>query len=236
MMSKHTELYVSVDVETDGPIPGENSMLSLGAAAFLETGEMVGTFSRNIFCLPGAKSDAGTMAWWAKNKPAYDVCRTDCEPAAEVMLSFLDYVRSHCRRFDGLKPVFVGYPTGFDFTFVYWYLMKFTGGSPFSFSALDIKTMAMVMLDLPFRGTTKKAMPKRWFSEKPHTHVAVDDAIEQGEMFINMLKECRDQSSGLQKLQSLITDSSVSAALRRAGVAIPRLENVLKKALNPEAN
>jgi len=35
------------------------------------------------------------------------------------------------------KPVFVGYPAGFDFLFVYWYLIRFTGESPFSFSALD---------------------------------------------------------------------------------------------------
>ena len=28
------EIYVSIDVEADGPIPGDHSMLSLGAAAF----------------------------------------------------------------------------------------------------------------------------------------------------------------------------------------------------------
>jgi hypothetical protein len=30
------------------------------------------------------------------------------------------------------KPVFVGYPSGFDFLFVYWYLIRFAGESPFS--------------------------------------------------------------------------------------------------------
>ena len=34
------------------------------------------------------------------------------------------------------KPVFVAYPAGFDFLFVYWYLIRFAGESPFSFSAL----------------------------------------------------------------------------------------------------
>jgi len=44
------------------------------------------------------------------------------------------------------KPVFVAYPAAFDFLFVYWYLIRFTGESPFSHSALDIKTYAMALL------------------------------------------------------------------------------------------
>ena len=35
----------------------------------------------------------------------------------------------------------------------------------------------------------KNYLPKRWLSEQPHSHVALDDAREQGEMFINMLRE-----------------------------------------------
>ena len=87
------------------------------------------------------------------------------------------------------KPVFVGYPAGYDFLFVYWYLICFTGESPFSFSALDIKSYAMAMLGTEFRRTAKRSMPKRWFGKHPHTHVAIDDAIGQGVLFCNMLAE-----------------------------------------------
>ena len=89
------------------------------------------------------------------------------------------------------KPVFVGYPASYDFLFVYWYLVRFTGHSPFSFSALDIKTYAMAMLGTEYRQSVKRNMPKRWFDETPHSHVALDDAIEQGLLFCNMLAECR---------------------------------------------
>ena len=89
------------------------------------------------------------------------------------------------------KPVFVGYPAAYDFLFVYWYLMRFAGRSPFSFAALDIKTMAMVMLGKEFRHITKKNMPARWFDAIQHSHVALDDAIEQGALFCNMLAESR---------------------------------------------
>src|SRR5439155_11681070 len=87
------------------------------------------------------------------------------------------------------RPVFVAYPAGFDFLFVYWYLIRFAGESPCSFSALDVKTYAMAMLKTPYRESVKRNMPKRWFDDLPHTHRALDDAIEQGAMFCNMLKD-----------------------------------------------
>ena len=90
-------------------------------------------------------------------------------------------------------PVFVGYPAAFDFMFVYWYMMRFVGRSPFSFSALDIKTMAMVLLRRDYRRSTKSAMPRRWFDDVPHRHVALDDALEQGALFCNMLRESRER-------------------------------------------
>jgi hypothetical protein len=51
--------------------------------------------------------------------------------------------------------------------------------------------MAMVMLGRDYRSSTKRHMPKRWMDDLPHTHVALDDAIEQGALFCNMLAECR---------------------------------------------
>ena len=42
------EIYISVDIETDGPIPGPNSMLSFGAAAFSDDGKLVDTHSANL--------------------------------------------------------------------------------------------------------------------------------------------------------------------------------------------
>ena len=87
------------------------------------------------------------------------------------------------------RPVFVAYPAAFDFLFVYWYLIRFTGESPFSHSALDIKTYAMALLRRDYRDSVKQNMPSRWFDQLPHTHCALDDAIEQGALFCNMLAE-----------------------------------------------
>jgi hypothetical protein len=93
------------------------------------------------------------------------------------------------------NPVFVAYPAAYDFLFVYWYLIRFAGESPFSHSALDIKTFAMALMGTEYRASTKRNMPREWFGDVAHTHVALDDAIGQGVLFCNMLA-ARDRLLG----------------------------------------
>jgi hypothetical protein len=133
-------------------------------------------------------SDPDTMDWWATQPEAWKACRKDQQEPKIVMHGFRHWVETISKEHDA-KPVCVAYPSGFDFLFVYWYLIKFTGKSPFSFSCIDIKTYAMAMLKKGYRQCSKKGMPKRWFPKDKHTHLAVDDAIEQGKLYMNMLKE-----------------------------------------------
>lgn len=88
------------------------------------------------------------------------------------------------------------YLKGRCFLFVYWYLIRFAGESPFSHSALDLKTYAMAILGTEYRKSTKRNMPRQWFDAHPHTHVALDDAIEQGALFCNMLRQNREKAPG----------------------------------------
>ncbi len=179
-----SEIYVSTDIEADGPIPGPNSMLSFASAAFTAGGKQVATFSANLATLPGAKGDEKTMAWWQTQPQAWAACRENPRDPADVMPEYLAWLKSLPGR-----PVFVAYPAAYDFLFVYWYLIRFTGESPFSHSALDIKTFAMALLGTDYRDSTKRNMPRAWFGNVPHTHVALDDAIGQGILFCNMLAE-----------------------------------------------
>lgn len=189
------EIYVSTDVETDGPIPGINSMLSFGSAAYRVDKTLVSTFSANLELLPGAVQDPRTMEWWKTQPEAWNACREDLQHPENAMKQYVIWLKELKAR-----PIFVGYPAGFDFTFVYWYLMRFAGESPFSFSALDIKTYAMALLKKEYRQSTKGNMPQHWFDNFPHTHIALDDAIEQGALFCNML---------IENLKGGITDQGV---------------------------
>jgi len=176
------EIYISTDVEADGPIPGPFSMLSFASAAFTKDKKLVSTFSANLETLPDAKVDPKTKAWWDEQPEAYAACRTDLREPGEAMADYLKWIKT----LPG-KPVFVGYPATYDFMFVHWYVVNFTGETPFSHAGLDMKTLAMSMMKTPFRETAKRNMPKEWHDKLPHTHVALDDAIEQGALFCNML-------------------------------------------------
>lgn len=187
------EIYVSTDVEADGPIPGPHSLLSFASAAYTADKQLVGTFSANLLELPGAAGDPRTLAWWQTQPQAWAACRENARDPAEVMPEYVAWLK----QLPG-KPVFVGYPVAYDFLFVYWYLLRFAGESPFSHSALDIKTYAMALLGNPYRDSVKKRMPRGWFDPLPHTHVALDDALGQGALFCNMLAE-RNRRWGSEK-------------------------------------
>lgn len=178
------EIYISTDIETDGPIAGKHSMLSIGSAAYKADKQLLATFSANLETLPGLIPDTRTSAWWATQPEAWSACRTNLEAPQVAMRRYLDWLRSLPGR-----PVFVAYPAAFDFPFVYWYLMEFAGENPFGYSVIDIKTYAMAVLRKPYVACGKRSMPASWFDPVPHTHVALDDAIEQGLLFCNMLRE-----------------------------------------------
>jgi len=161
-------------------------MLAFASAAYTAEKALIATFSANLETLPEASGDSRTMAWWQSQPEAWAACRSDLEAPDRALRRYYDWLLA----LPG-KPVFVGYPASYDFLFVYWYLMRFVGESPFSHAALDIKSYAMAMLKSDFRSTSKRNMPQDWFDRLPHTHVALDDAIEQGALFCNMLAESR---------------------------------------------
>mgnify|MGYP006271555593 CR=1 FL=1 len=182
--SSKIEIYVSTDIEADGPIPGPHSMLSLGSAAYTADKTCLATFSANLETLPEAAPHPKTMAWWQEHPDAWAACRRAPRPPEQVMPEYAQWLNSL-----GGKPMFVGWPASWDFMWVYWYLTRFTGERPFSEAAIDIRSYAMGMRRVDFRKAGKNYLPRRWFDPQPHTHVALDDAVEQGALFCNMLRE-----------------------------------------------
>jgi DNA polymerase III alpha subunit (gram-positive type) len=175
-MSK--EIYFSIDVETDGPIPGPNSLLSLGAVALDSQGNELGTFYRNFKPLEGASMDPKTREFWDRFPDMLAATQVDQRDSRDAMMEF-----------DSWVPVAVAFPAGFDFTWIWWYSNRFLGSCVFSFSCIDMKTMAWMILKGDYRKSTKKYWPSHWFSPLPHTHHALDDAREQGQSFAAMLRD-----------------------------------------------
>lgn len=183
-MANKAEIYVSVDIEADGPIPGPHSMLSLGAIAYDAGGSELGQFSANLEELPGAAPYPDTRAWWERFPEAWAEARRDPRPPQAVMTEFADWLEA----LPG-TPIFVAWPATWDFMWIYWYLIRFTGRRPLSEHGIDMRSYAMGMRRKDFRHAGKNYLPRRWFTASAHTHVALEDAREQGELFMNMLRE-----------------------------------------------
>ncbi len=180
------EIYVSTDIETDGPSPGHYSMLSFGSVAFTLDRTIHSSFERNLDLLPGAKQHADNMKFWETQPEAWDACRRNPIAPGEAMQHYLEWLK-------GLAgtPIFVAHPVCFDYTFISWYLHEFVGENPFR-GAVDTVTYAMALLKRPWSESTSRYMPKEWFDPgHPHTHQALDDALERAYLLCNMVEANR---------------------------------------------
>jgi hypothetical protein len=183
------DLYFSVDIEADGPIPGVYSMLAVGLAVAgrfdgrsyvpIETG--LRTFYREL--RPISKT---------VDKEALEVAQLDrgrliregAEPA-KAMTELANWVEVEA---GADRPVLVGFPIVFDWMFLHWYLIRFVGKSPFGHSdALDMKTMYQQKARVTLGSAGLDDLPVSLKSTKPHTHNALDDAVEQAEIFTNLV-------------------------------------------------
>ncbi|MFF8942736.1 3'-5' exoribonuclease domain-containing protein [Streptomyces sp. NPDC014864] len=182
-------LCISVDIEADGPIPGPYSMLSLGAAVagtqdadgFTAADPTRHTFYRELRPI---STEFVPEALAVSGLDRERLGREGAEPAA-ALTEFTDWVREVSA---GAQPVMCGYPAAFDWMFLYWYLIRFTGTSPFGHSGcLDMKTLYAVKAGLPLRAVAKGTMPRGLLSRRRHTHHALDDAVEQAELFANLM-------------------------------------------------
>ena len=186
-----TEIYILTDVEADGPIPGEFSMLSLDSIALDKKGEVLGEFYKKLVPLPTALQDKKTMQFWKDNPKAYQEATTNAEDPQKVMTEYNKWLKK-LKKDTKKELVFIAYPVTVDFMFVYWYLIKFTGESPFGYSGLDMKTLAMSILKKDFSEITKNKMPKSWLKHPGQKyHFALQDAKEQVFMLIKMLEELK---------------------------------------------
>jgi hypothetical protein len=188
------EIYISVDVEADGPIPGPYSLSSIGAA-------LVGVGQLSTFTTvdPLEKENQ----FYAELKPisedfvpeaiavgGFDHAQlklTGQDPV-EAMTAFARWVNELGKKHDA-TPVFLGYPEAYDFMFTNWYLIRFsTIESPFGHGRTKcIKQAYADKANTTIINSTKRHMPTKLFSKLPHTHNALDDAIEQGILFQNIM-------------------------------------------------
>jgi len=185
------DAYFSADVETDGPIPGPYSILSFAIV-------FAGYFDGKRFQRP----ENYNRTFYKELKPISDSFQPEalqvngldrqrllyegCSPA-EAMSEAFQWTMQ-CA--GAAKPVLVAYPLCFDWTWLYWYFIRFSPyGSPFDYSrCFDIKTAFAVKAHLPISEAGRSRIDHALLPKHQHTHHALDDAIAQAEIFANIFE------------------------------------------------
>lgn len=160
--------YVMVDVEADGPIPGDYSMVSLGAVVVEP--ELSRTFYSQLRpisqrWLPEALAVSGFSR---EETLAFD------DPH-EAMTGFAAWLGA----LDAQPLIFIADNNGFDWGFVNWYFWHFLGENPFGHSSQNLGSLYKGVV----RDTTKSFKHLR---KTRHTHHPVDDALGNAEALLRM--------------------------------------------------
>ena len=185
------DIYFSADVETDGPIPGPFSMLSF---ALVVAGRFDGTrfrrpsaYNEHFYTELRPISDQFDAEALRVNGLDREKLRLNGQDPKAAMTAAGEWIASHSA---GGRPVLVAYPLSFDWTWLYWYFVQFSEhGSPFDHSrCFDLKTAFAVKAKLPIASAGRSKVPANLRGTHRHTHHALDDAIEQAELFANIFE------------------------------------------------
>lgn len=174
------ECFISVDIETAGPVPSKYAILSIGAC-LVEDPEV--TFYVEL----KPEHTASTQEALAVTGLNIDMLLERGERPERAMSMFEDWVLTEVP--GGQRPVFTAFNAAFDWMFIADYFERFLGRNPFGHSALDIKAFAMGSGNTSWRATSMDVLAAEHLGGRSLTHNALADAKDQAELFRHLLDE-----------------------------------------------
>ena len=161
--------WVSVDVETAGPHPGDYALLSIGACLVADPD--VTFYVELVPDREGETAEAMDVHGLSMAE-----LRANGTPAGDAMVAFAEWLAEVVT--DG-RPRLVAMNAPFDWSFVNEYFWRYLGRNPFGHSAIDIKAVAMGRLRIPWEQTSQSSLAERFDLPGQLTHNALDDARQQ---------------------------------------------------------
>jgi len=170
-------MYVSIDIEADGPIPGDYSMLSIGAVVINPSQpHFANAFYRKL---------APISSFYNLEALKYSGFERDetigFDNPIHVMRDFKDWLELKREDHNGNKKImFLADNAGFDWMFICWYFHHFIGENPFGYSCTSLTSL--------FKGISKNMSKSfKHLRKTKHTHNALDDAMGNAEAFIKII-------------------------------------------------
>jgi hypothetical protein len=186
-----TITWISVDIETDGPLQGTNSMRSVGMQAYTEAGSPLSSFYRVLKPIEGGITDPACMNdFWAVQPRAY--AEAFDEKKQIPIIQALNELREWRFTLPIGKHFFLAKPVVFDGSWIMWYMNKYLGVPQIQWRWRDLsqfKEDIKFFAGVPNRVQSKE---KKIIQANPFNHHALYDAKEQGEiwcMYYNLVQE-----------------------------------------------
>lgn len=164
--------WIMVDIESDGPIPGDYSLIEIGAVVVDE------------------KLD---KKFHVKLKPISDKFIPEAlavfNSTREQTLAYEDPIQTMTKFKEWIDSVstdkrllFISDNNGFDYMFVCWYFHHFLGENPFGHSSTNLGSLYKGLVKDTFQNF--KHMRKTF-----HDHNPLNDALGNAEAFLQIIKE-----------------------------------------------
>lgn len=169
------ERFISVDVETAGPTPGDYAMISIGACP-------VDDPDRGFYVELRPDREAVVDSALAVSGLDFAELQATGTDPKQAMEEFAQWVR------DVVPPqthraVFVGFNAVFDWMFVNEYFVRYGIENPFGHGGLDIKSYYVGMMGSTWEQTSMRHLSPKYLAGRPLSHNALGDARDQAELF-----------------------------------------------------
>ncbi|MFK7749315.1 MAG: 3'-5' exoribonuclease [Kordia sp.] len=163
--------YIMIDIESDGPIPGDYSMICFGAV--LVDPALDRTFYGKIKPISEQfNPEALAISGFSREETL------EFDDPKTVMTDFKTWIQENSKG----RPIFISDNNGFDWMFICWYFHHFIGENPFGYSSRRLSDL--------YCGMEKDTFAKwKHLRKTVHTHNPVDDAMGNAEVLLMMKKE-----------------------------------------------
>lgn len=152
---------VVVDVEADGEIPSEYSMVCFGAVVVDKAGKLDQTFYGETAPISNIwKPDALAISGFTRDQ------HINFPKAEDTIVKFYDWVKSQG------NCIFISDNLAFDWQWINWYFHHFLGKNPFGFSGQRIGDKFQGFFNDPYYKWKRHRDSEKY----PHNHDPISDA------------------------------------------------------------
>ena len=190
------ERFISVDVETAGPTPGDYAMISIGACPVDEP-------DRGFYLELKPDREAVVDSALAVSGLKMETLASEGTDPRTAMEQFAQWIRDVVPP-QTHRPVFVGFNAVFDWMFVNEYFVRYDVPNPFGHGGLDIKSYYVGMMGSTWEETSMRHLSPKYLSGRPLSHNALGDARDQAELF----RRISEDAAALRTASTQATEAS----------------------------